>query len=332
MPANLPPQYYDEERKLKAARSPEEKAAILELLLSMIPKHKGTEKLQADLKSRLSKARAQQQQRRAGGGAAKKADEHHVEKEGAGQVALAGLPNAGKSQLLAAITNAVPLVAEYPYSTLKPLPGMARFENVWVQFVDLPPLMWEPTDRWVANVLRQADALCLVVDLTDDPLGQVEILLEEIEGMKVRPLARQEDRVEVPAGVVAKRPFLAGNKLDVPGAEEALAQLSRTYGDSYPVVGVSAKQGRGLEVLVAQGFHCLGKIRVYTKAPSKSPDREHPFVVPAGTTVIEMAAEIHKDFVARFRAARLYCADKYNGQRVGKDFVLRDGDVIEFLV
>lgn len=329
MPANLPPQYYDEERKLKSARTPEEKTAILETLISIIPKHKGTEKLQADLKSRLSKARTQQQAR---SGSARRVDEHHVEREGAGQVVLSGLPNVGKSKLLSAVTKATPLVAEYPYSTLKPLPGMARFENVWVQLLDIPPMLWELTDKWVANILRNTDAICLMVDLTDDPVGQAQILLQDLEEKRIRPLRRDEDRGGVPPDLFPKRLFMAGNKMDLPAADEGLDKLVRAYQDSYSVLGVSAKDAAGLDGFLREAFRALDKIRVYTKAPSKKPDRDHPFVVPEGTTVIEMAEEIHKEFVSRFRAARIYCADKYDGQRVGKDFVLRDGDVIEFLV
>lgn len=329
MPANLPPQYYEEERRLKAARTPEEKAAILEVLLSIIPKHKGTEKLQADLKSRLSKARTQQESR---SGGARRTDEHHVEKDGAGQVVISGLPNVGKSQLVAAVTKAVPLIADYPFSTLKPLPGMARFENVWVQLVDVPPLMWEVTDKWVANILRNTDAICLVVDLTDDPVGQTRLLLEDLEEKRILPVRRDGVRGEAASGSFPKPVLLAGNKMDVSGSQEGLDQLGQSFQESYPVVGVSAKEGKGLDLFVAECFRLLDKIRVYTKAPSKKVDKDHPFVVPRGTTVIELAEEIHKDFVSRFRAARIFCTDKYDGQRVGKEFVLRDGDVIEFLV
>jgi len=329
MPANLPPQYYEEERKLKSARTPEEKVAILETLLSIIPKHKGTEKLQADLKSRLSKARAQAQSRPGGG---RRSDDHHVEKEGAGQVALAGFANVGKSQLLASVTKATPLVADYPFSTMKPLPGMARFENVWVQLVDLPPISWEVTDKWVANVLRNADALCLCLDLSDDPVAQAELLLEELQNKKIVVLPREGGPTETPVGLFPKRVLLAGNKLDLPGSDLELQRLADAFGDRYPVVGVSAKEGVGLQDFVKECFQVLHKVRVYTKAPSKKPDLENPFILPRGTQVIDLAGEIHKDFVSRFRAARIYCQDKYDGQRVGKDFVLRDGDIIEFLV
>lgn len=328
MPANLPPQYYEEEKRLKSARTPEEKIEILETLLSIIPKHKGTEKLQADLKRRLSKARSLDTKR---AGSARRGDEHHVEKQGVGQVVLAGLPNVGKSQLLASITNAAPFIADYPYSTMKPLPGMARFENVWIQFVDIPPLFWDATETWVANLLRNADALALVVELNDDPVGQTEMLLAELPNKKIVPLRRGET-VRSEPGKYPKRIFIVGTKLDLAGASTGLEELRARFSDIYPVLGVSAQQGVGLDEVCREAFHVLDKIRVYTKAPGKKPDRENPFVIRKGSTVMDLAAEIHKDFLSRLKAARIYSHDMYEGQRVAKDFVLRDGDVIELLV
>ena len=329
MPANLPPQYYEEEKKLRSARTPEEKAAILETLLRLIPKHKGTEKLQAELKRRLSKARGQQGKR---SGGSRRGDEHHVEKEGAGQVVLAGLANVGKSQILAALTKASPQIADYPFSTLKPLPGMARFENVWIQLVDIPPLLWDVTDSWVSNILRNSDSICLVVELIDDPVGQTEILLEEMEKRRV-PILRRGDWSEEPVqGLTPKRVVIAGTKLDLPGAGDGAEALKSAFDASYPVIPISAREGTGTNAFLTAAFDSLDRVRVYAKTPGKKPDLENPFVFRKGMTVLEMAREIHKDFERRFRTARIFSEDKYNGQRVGKDFVLRDGDVIELVV
>ena len=329
MPANLPPQHYEEEKRLRSARTPKEKAEILENLLRLIPKHKGTEKLQADLKRRLSKARGKEGKR---SGGSRKGDEHHVEKEGAGQVVLAGLPNVGKSQILDALTKASPQIAEYPYSTLKPLSGMGLFENVRIQLVDIPPLLWEVTDSWVANILRNADAICLVVELVDDPVGQAEILLEEMERKKVPILRRDETRGELLGGVHPKRLFMAGTKLDLPWADEGAEALKTAFDASYDVVNIAVRDGVGTDAFLAAAFQVLDKVRVYAKTPGRKPDRENPFVFRKGTTVIEMAREIHKDFEKSYKTARIYSDDKYNGQRVGKDFALRDGDVIELVV
>ncbi len=328
MPANLPPQYYEEEKRLRLARTPEERIEILQTLLSIIPKHKGTEKLQAELKRRLSKAKNEESKKP---GAGRRSDEHHVEKHGAGQVVLVGLPNVGKSQLLASITKAVPFIADYPYSTLKPLPGMARFENVWIQIVDVPPFAWEATETWVTNIVRNADALCIVVDLNDDPVGQVELLLAELQERRIIPLCQGES-VQKEPGKYPKRIFIVGTKLDLPASYKGLEDLRNKYEGRFPVVGVCAPQGIGLDDMRQQAYLVLDKIRVYTKAPGKKPDKDNPFVIEKGSTVMDLAAEIHKDFLRRLKAARIYSNDLYEGQRVAKDFVLRDGDVIELLV
>lgn len=329
MPANLSPQYYEEEKKLKTVRTPEEKIPVLESLLRLVPKHKGTEKIQADLKRRLSKARSQEGKK---SGGKRRADEHHVPKEGAGQVVLAGLPNVGKSTIVDALTNAKPQIADYPYSTLKPLSGMARFENIRIQLVDIPPLFWEVTDTWVSNILRNADAICLVVELSDDPAGQVEILLEELTDKRIRPLGREAVAERGEEGTLPKRICIAGAKQDHPETAEGLEALREMFGDAYPLVAISAKEGTGLDLFLQEAFLVLDRIRVYTKVQGKKPDLENPFILDKGTTVIEMAREIHKDFVKQYRAARIFSRDMYNGQRVGKDFVLRDGDIIEMIV
>src|SRR5512135_280512 len=124
MPANLTPDYLAAEREYKAAQSQAEKVAALERMLATLPKHKGTEKLYADLKRRLSQARKDSQKK----GAAHSAPFYAVEREGAGQVALVGPPNSGKSSLVAALTHAEPEIAEYPFTTRLPTPGMMPFE------------------------------------------------------------------------------------------------------------------------------------------------------------------------------------------------------------
>ena len=330
MPANLPPQYYEEEKKLKSARTPEEKLVVLETLMRIIPKHKGTEKIRADLKRRMSKARAQDGKRTGG---ARKPDEHHVPREGAGQVALAGLPNSGKSTVVGALTKATTQVAEYPYATLKPVSGMARFEDVKLQLVDIPPVMWEVTDKWVANILRNADAICVLVALDDDPVGEAEIVLEDLKDKRIEPLgAAEEQSADGSSGVCQKRVFLAGSRADLPQSRQGLEDLREAFASQYSVVGVSAREKTGLESFMAAAYASLDKVRVYTKTQGKKADMANPFVLRRGTTVLEMAGEIHRDFRDRLRSARIFSNDGYNNQLVGKDFVLRDQDIIEMQV
>src|ERR1051325_6656304 len=136
MPANLTPQYMEAEKRFKQAGSLPEKIAALEEMMATVPKHKGTEKLQAELKKKMSALRKDAEHQQKSGG---RREFHLVEREGARQLALVGAPNSGKSQLLRSLTHALPEVAEYPYTTRTPIPGMLVFENVRLQLVDLPP-------------------------------------------------------------------------------------------------------------------------------------------------------------------------------------------------
>src|SRR3972149_6490391 len=171
MPANLPPEYFEAERRFKQASTPVEKIFALEELIAKIPKHKGTDRLRGDLRRKLSQLKKEAEVARH----SKKGGKSYlyvVQREGASQVALVGFANSGKSSILASVTNATPVIAEYPISTLTPLPGMMPFEDIQIQLVDLPPVGNESTDGWVSGILRTADALLIVLDLTEDPDGE----------------------------------------------------------------------------------------------------------------------------------------------------------------
>ena len=173
MPANLTPDYLAAERAYKEATSLPEKIAALEHMLAVIPKHKGTDRLQGDLKRKLAKLREEKEHARHAG-PARGAPVYHVEKEGAGQVALAGAPNTGKSSLLRCLSHAMPEVGDYPFTTRVAMPGMMKFEDIQIQLVDLPPLDPQYGETWVPQAVRSADAALIVVDL-----GAVELRSEE---------------------------------------------------------------------------------------------------------------------------------------------------------
>jgi len=319
MPANLTPEYLAADRRFKAAATPQEKLAALEEMLATIPKHKGTEKMQADIKRRIARLRAETQRRR---GAARGRPFYHVEREGAGQIALVGAPNAGKSRLLAALTNASPEVADYPFTTRAPLPGMMAFENVQIQLVDLPPITPELAEGWVCAIVRGADAALLVVDLgSDDLLEETEAVLRRLAGSSIQLVAR-------PQAPQQKRTLVVANKLDARGAGARLGIFREVIGDRLPVLPVSAEAGTGLETLREACFRLLGVIRVYSKPPGKKADLSAPFILPGGSTVLDAAEAIHREFARTLRYARLWRRGA-GGQMVGREHVLEDGDVIE---
>jgi uncharacterized protein len=321
MAANLTPEYLEAERDFKSAKSTVQKVEALERMLATIPRHKGTEKLQADLKRRLSKLRSGQERRpvsRAG-------LIHRVEKEGAGQVVLIGPPNSGKSQVLRSLTHATPEVADYPFTTRVPLPGMMAFEDVQIQLVDLPPVHPDFPESWLYQIIRIADAALLVVDLSDpDLVEDLETALAEMRKGKVR---LGGGRVPAP-GWVALETLLIANKADAAGTS-TLEILTELYGASFMVLAVSAATGLGLEELRRAVFGLLRLVRVYTKAPGKKPELTTPYVLRGGSCLMDLAALVHHDFVTQLKFARVWGQGKFEGQMIDRDYVLADRDVVE---
>jgi hypothetical protein len=324
MPANLTPQYLAADRAYRQAKTPQEKIAALEEMYATIPKHKGTEKMQADIKHRLAKTRAAADQAHSKTGV----DVFHVEKSGAGQVVLVGTPNSGKSALLAATTKARVNVAPYPFATHAPVPGMMPYEDIQIQLVDLPPVTSDGIVPGMTGTVRAADAALICIDLSAaDALEQVETCLGQLEKRGMVPAGR-----EAPEGGRDMPMILVGTKLDLPGAAEALGALGGLYGGALPIIGTSAETGQGLQDLAAQCFRMLGVVRVYSKEPGKPADMKQPFILQRGSTVLDFASEIHRDMAKQLKRARIWGSEKYDGQPVHRDHVIEDKDVIELHV
>jgi len=325
MPANLPPEYFSAEKRYKEAGSPREKIAALEELISTVPKHKGTDKLRADLRRKLSQLREEATKKKKGG----RGDLYAVERQGAGQIALVGFANAGKSALVGALTNAEPVVADYPMSTVMPLAAMMPFEDIQYQLVDLPPLGNESTDGWVSGILRSSDMLLLVLDLGEDPDVQAELLIAQLEEWRI-PLKHKGEKGQMTE--LGKPVIIVGNKADLNVSRASMDDLSGEFGGSYPLAEVSTISKDGLEELRRTIFECSGVLRVYSKQPGKDPDLKMPFIVREGSTVLDLAGLIHKDFVEGFKYACIWGSAKFDGQRVQKDHVLSDRDIVEYHV
>jgi ribosome-interacting GTPase 1 len=327
MPANLPPEYFEAERRFKQAVATAEKIAALEDLIATVPKHKGTDKLRADLRRRLSQLRKEAASRKRSG----RGDLYVVQKEGAAQIALAGFPNSGKSSVLACLTNANPVIAEYPISTLTPLPGMVPFEDIKIQLVDLPPMGNEATDGWVSGILRYADALLIVLDLSEDADIQAELLMDQLERWKIflirLPAAPQSAPCH--SGGVFKRALIAANKKDLPQGDDNFMRLKERYGNLYQIIAVSCRKKENLEDLRRAVFDISGIIRVYSKPPGKDPDLNTPFTIPSGSSVLDLARFVHKDFLFHLKYARVWGSAKFEGQRVEKNYILSDKDIVE---
>lgn len=326
MPANLTPEYHKAEKEYRAARSPQEKLVCLEHMLRVIPKHKGTDHMQADLKRRISKLRDQGEHK---GGKGKRVPVFKVEKEGAGQIVLLGAPNSGKSQIVAALSSAHVNVADYPFSTHLPQPGMMHFEDIQIQLVDTPPVTADYMEMWMPDTARRADRALLVVDLSDDALlDSIELITRRFAEVKL-DLARTAPENPEEITRTHRRTAILANKADLPGAAERLEILKEFYGRRFDIWPISAKNGDGLEDLRGHLFDFLEIIRVYTKEPGRKADISQPYTIHTGATVIELAMKVHREFEQTLASARVWGSGKYDGIHVKRDHVLRDKDIVE---
>lgn len=326
MPANLPPEYFEVEKSLRGARTPQEKIEIYEKLIAVIPKHKGTEKLIALYRSKIAKAKEEVERRP---GAVRHTPVFKIEKQGAGQVALAGPPNAGKSLLVRSLTGVEVEVADYPFTTRRPSPFMMPFENVRVQLVDTPPVTRDFMESWFPELVKAADAVMLVADLGDGAAAEnVAVVTARLAEKKVELAAGGTD---IPAErfPFVKRTLLAANKVDRPAGRQALEELKLLLEAPFEVVPVSALSTEGLEDLRRKLFELLSVIRAYSKPPGKKADQSSPFILKAGSTVMDMARAVHKDFAEKLAYARVWNASGLEGLRVNREYVLSDGDTVE---
>ena len=328
MAVNLPPHYHDADARYKKAQTPEDKLVALKEMWVLLPKHKASEKVQAELKTKISELTDQIEQAKSG---PKKAapGTFKFPRQGAGQVVFLGPPNAGKSLLLTKLTKATPAVAPYPFTTREPVPGMMDYEDVRVQLIDLPPVTADNYENFVTDITRAADAAVLFLDLADDdgPAATRAV----IDRLK---LARRE---LVPPGApptddpttYAVPTLMVANKGDDDAADIRLEIAREEFGTRYPLHVISAERGDGLEELRKALYDVLGAMRIYTKQPGKPADMTSPFTPPIGSTVAELAGKVHRDLEDAVKSARVWGTAVHDGQTVGRDHVLHDKDVVE---
>ncbi len=329
MPANLPPHYYELERQFNKETDPHEKLRLAKELLALMPKHKGTDKLQAEMKAKISKLKKQAEEGGKGHGAHRVDLHSHIEKEGAAQVIMIGPPNTGKSSLLESVTHAKPLIGEYPYTTREPLTGMMTFETVHFQLIDTPAISDQQFPTYLPNLIRQSDLVAMIGDVSNpDPVSEFDLILKLLEEKAINLTPDPPEKVENPHFSYKKTIVIANKFLDDESGA-GLARLKQRFPD-FVIVPTSILDDDSLNNFKAAVFASMNIIRVYTKRIGHDVEYIDPIILPIGGTVEEAAVNLHKDFAYKLQFAKVWGKGKFEGQRVKNNFVLSDGDIIEF--
>lgn len=332
MAANLTPQYQKAELQYRRAQTADEQVQCLTLMLQLIPRHKGTEKLQADLKSRLREARLQVQREIA---QARSQSPFRFVRQGAGRIVLVGGPNSGKSLLLKTLTRAEPVVSPWPFTTREPLPGMMLWNDVAIQLIDTPPVVAGSIEPWFLNLVRSSDGVLLVADgSSDSGFDEAQTVCDEFflrqtrfatsTGFDEQDLSLRNIQTLVVRTHAADPDFALRCDLSAELPVSALPNVSVEL--SWPDAGESTHPADELRRAV---FEMLRVIRVYTRRPGASEHAPDPIALPAGGTVEQLALELHEDLFRNLRHARVWGAHVHDGQTVGRHFELSDGDIVE---
>jgi ribosome-interacting GTPase 1 len=323
VPANLTPEYFKAEEWFRSATTNQEKILALERMLSVMPKHKGTDHLKADLRRKLSKLKESPAQKKGGS----HTDIFHVPRSGAGQIVLLGTPNCGKSSILEAMSHAKVNVADFPFATSAPIPGMVNFEDIQIQLVDMPPITADYSAPGQVGTYRNCDLIAIVIDLSGDVQEQMSICLDFLESRSLL-IDSETPAFDGQGNSLGKKAFCICTKSDI-ARTDALETLKKSCKKNFEYIEISAETGAGLEKLSAKLFELLGIIRIYAKPPGKPADMTEPFTLPVGSTVMDLAIQIHRQLAEKLKTAKIWGTGVYDGQNVQRNHVLNDKDIIE---
>ncbi len=329
MAVNLTPQYFEADEAYKKAKTAEERLDCLRKMWILVPKHKASEKLQAELKTKLSVARDDVEKEASKPKKGGQPGITRIPRQGAGQILLLGAPNVGKSRILTRLTRATPEVAPYPFTTREPSAGMMDWKDVRVQLIDTPPVTADMLDPVVSSMSRSCDGVALVIDLADDDLiGATEAVLDRLKAVKTQLVAVFPEEIDDP-GIEYVKTVILANKCGAEDADIRLDLAKEALGARFPFHVLDAESGKGIEEIRDVLYQSLGVIRIYTKRQGKPPDRENPFTLPRGSSITELARAIHRDLVETLKSAKVWGHGVSDGQMVPRDHELHDGDIVE---
>lgn len=323
MPANLTPDYFKAEEWYRSAATNEEKILALEKMLAVMPKHKGTDGLKADLRRKLSHLKELGTKK----SASKHVDIFHVVRGGSGQIVLLGMPNSGKSSILSALTNAKVNVADFPYATAAPVPGMMNYEDVQIQLVDMPPITADYVAPGQVGTYRNCDLIAIVIDLSADIEEQLLVLMDFLE-TKSLLINEQTSATDTIGNALGKKAFILCTKSDI-ASEGAFEKVQQNAAGRFECIKISMNDEQMIKALPKIFFEQLGLIRVYAKPPHKKPDMDEPFTLPIGSNVHDLAEVIHRELADKLKTAKVWGTGVYDGQNVHKTHILHDKDIVE---
>ena len=326
MPTNLPPNYYSIDRRYKTATSDTEKITCLEEMMSIIPKHKGTDKIRADIRKRLSKIRNATQSKKSN---SKKDLAFIIEKEGAGQVAVVGAPNVGKSALVSLLTNSQPEISAAPFTTWKPTPGMMDYKDIKIQLIDTPSLNSDYIDTGMFDLIRRSDMILCLVDIQADAIDQLNRSIAILKDHKIVP-KRLRHLYQEHRNIQFLPTIIGLNKFDDNSFQENIEIFEAFLDDQeWPIVDCSALNNNNMDALKQMIFDRLEIVRVYAKSPGKPVDKTAPFVLKKNSNVGDFASKVHKDIEKNMKTAKVWRVGVFDGQTVQKDHILHDDDIVE---
>lgn len=346
----------------------EQQIRELEEEIKRTPYNKATERHIGRLKAKLARLRDEAEKQKA---KTSRQQVFSIKKEGDATVVLIGYPSVGKSTLLNKLTGARSEVADYDFTTLKPVPGILNYNGATIQIIDVPGVVEGASKgrgrgKEIISAVRVADLIIIVADVFN--LHTIDIVKRELyEGgirLDQKPpdiVIRKKERggvrisstvsqkidektiIEIlreykihSADVVIREELsierlidaLAGNRVYIPSLT-VVNKIDLMDVDVADAIKISAEKGINLELLKEQIYRKLDFIRVYLKPPGEKADMENPMILRRGAKVEDICRKLHRDFVENFRYAKVWGKSvKFNGQRVGLDHVVEDGDIL----
>ncbi len=298
---NQSPQYQKAEVKFLNAKTDAERIIYLEEMIRECPRHKSSEKMLANLKTRYIKLKEKLERRektKRGKGKYKGIKKDDM------QAVIVGFANSGKSSLLSALTNATVDIAPYEFTTKKAEVGMIDYNGVNIQLVEIPAFKSEYYNKGIVNT---ADTVLILVD----KIEQIEEIKKEIDRLNIRQI-------------------IIFNKSDLLSDEQKRKIMANLQSKKYNFILISAKTLAGFDLLKERIFQSFGKIRVYTKEPGKEHSRK-PVILERGAITQDLAEKILHGFSKKIKETKIWGpSSKFSGQKVGLKHQLKDLDIVEF--